>query len=67
MRENMDENRITKSSYTFGLACFIAGFILLVLNAIYYLGGWSTMPVGLGGIGIILVGVGLLLRAKGRK
>jgi len=67
MRDYMDESMETKSSYTFGLACFIAGAILLVLNAIYYLGGWSTMPIGLGGIGIILVSIGLLLRARGRK
>jgi len=67
MRENMDESMKTKSTYTFGMACFIAGAILLALNAIYYLGGWSTMPIGLGGIGIILVGVGLLLRARDRK
>jgi hypothetical protein len=57
----------TKSTYSFGLACFIAGAILIALNALYYIGGWSTMPVGLGGIGIILVGVGLLLRARSRK
>jgi protein-S-isoprenylcysteine O-methyltransferase Ste14 len=63
----MDKSIEPRSTYTFGLACFIAGLILLALNAIYYLGGWSTIPIGLGGIGIILVGIGLLLRTRGRK
>jgi hypothetical protein len=63
----MDESMITKSTYTFGLACFIAGAILLILNALYYLGGLSNMPIGAFGIGIILIGAGLLLKARGRK
>jgi Na+/proline symporter len=63
----MDRSMQPKSNYTVGHACFIAGAILLALNAIYYLGGWSTIPIGLGGIGIILIGIGLLLRARDRK
>jgi len=63
----MDKSINPKSIYTIGLACCTGGTILLALNALYYLGGWPTMPVGVGGIVILLVGVGLLLKAKKRK
>ena len=63
----MDKSMGSKSSYTIGLAFCIAGAILLALNALYYLGGWSTMPVWVGGIAILLVGFGLLLNSKRGK
>lgn len=63
----MDKSINPKSTYTIGVAFCTGGAILLTLNVFYYLSGWPTMPVGIGGIGIFLVGFGLLVHARRKK
>ena len=49
-----------------GIGCSILGFILIVLNAVDYLGGFSIVPNGSAVIGIVLVAIGMYV-AKERK
>lgn len=56
-----------ETTYILGLGSVIVGFFLIVLNAVDYLVGWSVLPGGLSGIGIVLVAIGLFIAGKNKK
>jgi hypothetical protein len=56
-----------ETTYILGLGSVICGVILIVLNAVDYLAGWSVLPEGLLVICLVLVAVGQIIAAKSKK
>ena len=56
-----------ETTYSLGLGSVILGVILIALNAVDYLAGWSVLPEDLLVIGLVLVAVGQIIAAKSKK
>ena len=57
----------SKFGYALGVGLMILGLILLILNAVDYLAGWSVLPEDFTISGIILATLGLFIAMKCKK
>jgi hypothetical membrane protein len=58
----------SKFGYALGVGLIISGLILLILNAVDYLAGWSALPTAVFIIsGIVLAMLGLFIAKKNKK
>ena len=57
----------SKFGYALGVGLMISGLILLILNAVDYLTGWSALPTGFSVSGVVLGMLGLFIAKKNKK
>ena len=57
----------SKFGYALGVGLMILGLILLILNAVDYLAGWSVLPEDFTINGIFLATLGLFIAMKCKK